>query len=84
MEENHQKQGRTFFVNKLAEGLILLYQRYLSPLLGRGKCRYHPTCSTYSLQAFQHYRFSTALVLSLWRILRCNPWSKGGYDPLRP
>ncbi len=70
-------------LNTIARWMILFYQKGISPVLGRGKCRYHPTCSSYALQAFQTYRFTTALVLSLWRILRCNPWSKGGEDPLR-
>lgn len=70
-------------MNKVMEILILFYQRFISPLLGQGKCRYQPTCSSYSLQAFQHYRFTTALVLSVWRILRCNPFTRGGKDPLR-
>lgn len=82
MRDNMSRKG--LLMNKLVVSLILLYRRFISPVLGRGKCRYRPTCSSYCLQAFQHYRFSTALVLSLWRILRCNPWSKGGYDPLRP
>ncbi len=71
-------------MNKIAQNLILFYQRFLSPLFGQGKCRYEPTCSSYSLEAFRRYRFSTALVLTLWRILRCNPFSRGGRDPLRP
>jgi len=45
-------------------------------------CRYTPTCSHYSKEAFQTRNFFYAAVLSLWRILRCNPLSKGGYDPV--
>lgn len=47
-------------------------------------CRYHPTCSNYSLQAYQKHSFLLASFLSLWRIIRCNPISKGGYDPVPP
>lgn len=71
-------------MNKLAQSLILFYQRFFSPLLGPGKCRFEPTCSSYGLEAFRRYRFSTALALTVWRILRCNPFSRGGWDPLRP
>jgi len=45
-------------------------------------CRYHPSCSTYSREAFEKHNFFYALVLSIWRILRCNPLSKGGFDPV--
>lgn len=45
-------------------------------------CRYHPTCSHYAKEAFTIHNFFYASVLSTWRILRCNPLSKGGYDPV--
>lgn len=45
-------------------------------------CRYHPSCSTYSREAYQKHNFFYASLLSVWRILRCNPLSKGGYDPV--
>lgn len=45
-------------------------------------CRYYPTCSTYAKEAYQTRNFFIASVLSVWRILRCNPLSKGGYDPV--
>jgi putative membrane protein insertion efficiency factor len=45
-------------------------------------CRYHPSCSTYSRQAFEKHNFFYASILSVWRILRCNPLSKGGFDPV--
>ena len=45
-------------------------------------CRYHPTCSSYSREAFIKHNFLYAFLLSVWRILRCNPLSKGGYDPV--
>ena len=45
-------------------------------------CRYHPTCSTYSREAFVKHNFFYASLLSVWRILRCNPLSKGGFDPV--
>jgi hypothetical protein len=45
-------------------------------------CRYHPSCSNYALDAYKNYNIFYATLLSLWRILRCNPFSKGGYDPI--
>ena len=61
--------------------LIRLYQRRLSPLLPR-RCRYHPTCSAYAVQAIESFGILRGCVLAAWRILRCNPFSHGGYDPV--
>lgn len=60
---------------------IRLYSRLISPLLPR-RCKYHPTCSAYGAQAVQEYGILRGLVLAGWRVLRCNPWSHGGYDPV--
>ena len=62
--------------------LIRLYQRFLSPLLGNN-CRFDPTCSAYAIEAIQRYGPLLGLIKAIWRILRCNPFSKGGYDPVR-
>lgn len=69
-------------MNATARLLIRFYRKVISPMLGSGKCRYTPTCSSYALEAFGRFRFSTAMMLTLWRILRCNPFSHGGHDPL--
>ena len=45
-------------------------------------CRYHPTCSNYAIDAYKNYNVFSASILSFWRILRCNPLSNGGYDPI--
>jgi putative membrane protein insertion efficiency factor len=45
-------------------------------------CKYHPSCSNYAIDAYKNYNFFYASILSLWRILRCNPFSRGGYDPI--
>ena len=45
-------------------------------------CRYRPTCSNYAIDAYENYNFFYATILTVWRILRCNPFSKGGYDPI--
>lgn len=60
---------------------ILLYQRVVSPALPR-RCRYEPTCSSYAVQAIGRYGILRGLILAVWRVLRCNPWSHGGYDPV--
>lgn len=62
--------------------IIQLYQKYLSPLKGRGTCIYTPTCSQYAVEAYQKYGVIKGSLLTIWRILRCNPFSKGGYDPV--
>ncbi len=61
--------------------LIKLYRKYLSPLKST-KCPYIPTCSEYGLIAIEKYGALKGGLLTLWRILRCNPFSKGGYDPV--
>ncbi|HPM05192.1 MAG TPA: membrane protein insertion efficiency factor YidD [Candidatus Cloacimonas sp.] len=70
-----------WFPNLLFIGLIRFYQLALSPLLPRS-CRFTPSCSSYGYAAFQKYNFFKAFCLTAWRILRCNPFNKGGYDPL--
>ena len=68
---------------RLAVAFIRIYQRALSPLLGR-RCRFHPTCSAYALQAIQTMGFWKGGFRAVWRILRCNPFNRGGYDPVVP
>lgn len=60
---------------------IRFYQRFVSPALPR-RCKYEPTCSSYAMQAIEEYGILRGLVLAGWRLLRCNPWSHGGYDPV--
>lgn len=63
--------------------LILLYQNTLSRALPGNTCRYYPSCSHYTYQAIYKYGLLRGGVMGAWRILRCNPFSKGGYDPLK-
>lgn len=58
---------------------IRLYQRVLSPAMP-ARCKYHPTCSEYAVQAIRSQGVLKGLVLAGWRLLRCNPWSLGGID----
>jgi putative membrane protein insertion efficiency factor len=60
---------------------IRLYQRVISPALPR-RCKYEPTCSAYAVDAVRTFGVARGLVLAVWRLLRCNPWSRGGYDPV--
>lgn len=69
-------------VSKLLCGAVKLYQKFISPLLGQGKCRFYPTCSNYALESLQKYGAFKGSFLALKRILRCNPLCKGGYDPV--
>ncbi|MDY0152300.1 MAG: membrane protein insertion efficiency factor YidD [Candidatus Cloacimonas sp.] len=67
--------------NLLFIGLIRLYQIGLSPVLPKS-CRFTPSCSQYGLAAFRKYNLIKAMYLTTWRVIRCNPFCKGGYDPL--
>jgi putative membrane protein insertion efficiency factor len=60
---------------------VRLYARLISPALPR-RCKYEPTCSAYAVGAVEEYGILRGLVLAGWRLLRCNPWSHGGYDPV--
>ena len=69
---------------------IRFYQKYLSPDTGLARtlwitdkvCRFTPTCSEYTYQVIERYGIITGLWLGLKRIIRCNPWNKGGFDPI--
>lgn len=61
--------------------LVKLYQKFISPLKPPC-CRFRPTCSQYAIEAFREWGFIAGLALTIWRILRCNPFSKGGDDPV--
>ena len=68
-------------MKKLLILLIKFYRRYISPLKST-KCPYIPTCSEYGLQGIEKYGALKGSMLAAYRILRCNPFSKGGYDPV--
>jgi hypothetical protein len=61
---------------------LLGYRKLISPLYG-DVCRYYPTCSAYGLGQIQQRGIAVGVVLTTWRILRCNPWSAGGLDPVK-
>ena len=68
-------------LRRIATAPIELYRRVISPALP-ARCRYHPTCSAYGAQAIREFGILRGLVLAAWRVLRCNPFSHGGYDPV--
>jgi len=60
---------------------IALWRAFLSPLFAP-RCKYEPSCSMYAIQAIERYGILRGLVLAGWRVVRCNPWSHGGFDPV--
>ncbi len=61
--------------------LIAAYRRWISPAIPR-RCRYEPTCSAYTAEAIGHFGVARGTLLGAWRLLRCNPFSHGGFDPV--
>ena len=72
---------RTGFAATLALLPIRFYRRFLSPALGQ-RCRYYPTCSAYAEEAVRELGAFRGMILAAWRVLRCNPFSAGGLDPV--
>ncbi|HRX57292.1 MAG TPA: membrane protein insertion efficiency factor YidD [Eubacteriales bacterium] len=68
---------KRFFV-----AIIRGYQKFISPML-RPSCRFQPTCSQYAIEAIEKHGVFKGGAMALWRILRCNPFCKGGYDPVK-
>jgi uncharacterized protein len=71
----------TRVLRALVKAPIVAYQKVISPAIPR-RCKYEPTCSRYAVEAIGRYGILRGLVLAGWRLLRCNPWSYGGYDPV--
>ena len=76
---NRKEDG--IILKKILIYLIKFYRKYISPMKST-KCPYCPTCSTYGLEAVQKHGALKGGALAAWRIIRCNPLSKGGYDPV--
>ncbi len=70
-------------LNQFAIASIRLYQLVLSPFLP-GRCRFYPSCSQYAVECFERFGFWKAALKSAWRVLRCNPLSRGYFDPVVP
>lgn len=71
-------------VKKALIFLIRTYQMTISPRFSHGSCRYIPTCSQYAIEAIEIHGVIKGSLMAAWRILRCNPLSKGGWDPVPP
>jgi putative membrane protein insertion efficiency factor len=69
-------------VRRLFIGLIQIYRRFLSPMLPP-TCRFEPSCSLYTVQAIEKYGASKGLFMGIRRVLRCHPFARGGFDPVR-
>jgi putative membrane protein insertion efficiency factor len=84
-QENDAVSRETGAIARLATAMVLvpirLYKRLISPLSGP-RCRYYPTCSSYAEQAIRELGPLRGIIVAAWRVLRCNPWSSGGLDPL--
>ncbi len=70
-------------MKRLLMGLVRFYQYLISPLLGP-RCRFHPSCSHYAVEALELHGALRGSWLALRRLLRCHPWHPGGYDPVPP
>lgn len=69
-------------MKKILIYLIEKYQKNISPILGNN-CKFYPSCSEYTKQAIEKYGVIKGIVIGMYRIIRCNPFSKGGYDELK-
>ncbi len=67
--------------SKILLGMIWLYQHSFSAFMGR-RCRYYPSCSAYTAGAIRRFGAAKGAAMGVWRICRCNPWSRGGHDPV--
>ncbi|HEW92217.1 MAG TPA: membrane protein insertion efficiency factor YidD [Thermotogaceae bacterium] len=76
-----QKFGISEFFTRILVGIIRFYQKYISPLKPP-TCRFTPTCSSYAITALQRFGPLKGFLLAIKRILRCNPFNPGGYDPV--
>jgi hypothetical protein len=81
LQGERQPSAATRVLRALVQAPIVAYQKVISPAIPR-RCKYEPTCSRYAVEAIGRYGILRGLVLAGWRLLRCNPWSYGGYDPV--
>lgn len=67
---------------RLLIGLVRFYQKQISPFKKGASCRFRPTCSQYAIEAIRIHGAIKGTAMAVWRILRCNPFNKGGFDPV--
>ena len=76
-----ERTSRAGFSSRIVIALLTFYKRWISPLLPPA-CRFYPTCSEYAMQAVHRHGVFRGGRLAAWRLLRCNPFTRGGYDPV--
>ena len=81
MQGGSNEPRRTSIAARMLIAAVRLYRRTLSPMLPEC-CRFWPTCSSYAIEALQKHGFCKGLVLTVWRLLRCQPFARGGFDPV--
>ncbi|MEJ5928482.1 membrane protein insertion efficiency factor YidD [Corynebacterium sp. H128] len=81
---NSPEPSRRSPANRALFQLVLLYQKYISPLKMGSTCRFEPTCSAYALDALREHGAVKATLLTAVRLAKCGPWHPGGFDPVRP
>ena len=69
-------------ISRILIFLVGIYRKYISPLKSTPSCRFTPSCSEYAIEALREWGAIIGSALTLWRILRCNPFGRGGYDPV--
>ena len=69
-------------MKKLVVSILRFYKKFISPALP-DRCRFYPTCSEYAVGAVEKYGVLKGSIKSIYRIIRCNPFNKGGYDPVK-
>jgi len=70
-------------MKKIVVALLRIYRNYISPLM-LARCRFYPSCSSYAIEAIKEKGLFPGIYMTLRRLLRCHPFSKGGYDPVDP
>lgn len=82
MKREKSQQDRPGTPSRIITAPIRAYSKAISPALPR-RCKYEPTCSAYAVEAVERFGVLRGIALALWRLLRCNPFSHGGFDPVR-
>ena len=81
MKRSSESSAGGFHVKRVALAPIRAYQRWISPSRPR-RCKYEPTCSAYAVESIERFGVIRGLILAVYRVIRCNPFSHGGFDPV--
>jgi putative membrane protein insertion efficiency factor len=82
VKRSTEDSGEAFHVKRIVLAPIRAYSRWISPTRGR-RCKYEPTCSAYATESIERFGVVRGLLLATYRLARCNPFSHGGFDPVR-